>query len=73
MLYDKIKALCDEKNMSIRALEREAKLSTGTIAKWSNEISNPTYMSVVAVCNVLKMEPHDLMKDEVEKFNNREN
>ena len=68
LLYEKVKQLCDEKHMSIRSLERQANLATGTIVKWKKEISNPTYMTVVAVSKVLGIKPCDLMADEVKKF-----
>lgn len=40
MLYDKIKKECEEKNISIRVLEKEVGLGNGSISKWKN--ASPT-------------------------------
>ena len=52
-IYDKIKAMCEEKGMSVRQLEAEAGLKNGAISKWND--SSPTIKSLKAVADVLKV------------------
>lgn len=62
MLFDKIKAICKEKNTSIAAVERKSGLSNGTISKW-NAVS-PTISNLTAVAKVLGVSVSALMKDD---------
>lgn len=52
-IYDKIKAMCEEKGMSVRQLEVEAGLKNGAISKWND--SSPTIKNLKAVADVLKV------------------
>ena len=52
-IYDKIKAMCEEKGMSIRQLEVAAGLKNGAISKWND--SSPTIKNLKAVADVLKV------------------
>ena len=52
-IYDKIKAICKEKGMSVRQLEMSAGLKNGAISKWND--SSPTVKSLKAVADVLKV------------------
>lgn len=52
-IYDKIKAMCKEKGMSVRQLEVAAGLKNGAISKWND--SSPTIKSLKAVADVLKV------------------
>lgn len=52
-IYDKIKAMCEEKGMSVRQLEVAAGLKNGAISKWND--SSPTIKSLKAVADVLKV------------------
>lgn len=51
-MYNKIKALCDAKKISIAALEKEVGLSNGTISKWKS--SSPTVDSLKLVADHFK-------------------
>ncbi len=51
LLYNKIKALCQERGMSIKALEQAAELGNGTVGKWRT--STPTLRNLIAVAHVL--------------------
>lgn len=51
-MYNKIKALCDTKKISIAALEKEVGLSNGTISKWKS--SSPTVDSLKLVADYFK-------------------
>lgn len=50
-IYDKIKAICKEKGVSIASVERQAGMSSGAISKWKT--SSPTVASLSSVVNVL--------------------
>lgn len=59
MIYDKIKELCRERGTSVAAVEKEAKLSNGTIRKWNK--SSPTVDNLQAVARVLKVRVEKLI------------
>ena len=61
MIFDNIKRITDEKNISIRTLENEAGLSNGTVGKWRT--SNPTIDNLMAVAKVLGVAITDLLKE----------
>ena len=52
-LYDVIKKLCSERQVSVRYVETTAGLKNGTISKWND--SSPTVKSLKAVADVLKV------------------
>ena len=52
-IYDKIKAMCEERCMSVRQLEVAAGLKNGAISKWND--SSPTIKNLKAVADVLKV------------------
>lgn len=58
-IYDKIKAICKEKGMSVRQLEMSAGLKNGVISKWND--SSPTIKSLKAVADVLKVKVDKLI------------
>ena len=58
-IYDKIKAICEEKGMSVRQLESAAGLKNGAISKWND--SSPTIKSLKAVADVLKVKVDKLI------------
>ena len=58
-IYDKIKAICEEKGMSVRQLEMSAGLKNGAISKWND--SSPTIKSLKAVADVLKVKVDKLI------------
>lgn len=49
--YERIKFLCNKKNISVRQLERDAKLPYGTVGNWKE--STPNAEGVVKIANVL--------------------
>lgn len=62
MIYENVKRLCDEKNMSIMALEKAAGLANGTVGGWRTAI--PTAVSLQKVASVLEVSMETLMKEE---------
>ena len=62
MIYENVKRLCDEKSMSIMALEQAAGLANGTVGGWRTAI--PTAVSLQKVASVLEVSMETLMKEE---------
>ena len=50
-MYEVIKKLCDERNISVRQLEHVIGLGNGSIGKWKK--NSPKLSSVVAVAEYL--------------------
>lgn len=63
-MYQKIKALCEKRGISISFLEKELGLSNGSISKWAS--SMPRVDSAIRVAKYLKVSIDDLVpgKDE---------
>ena len=59
-LYETIKELCKEKGISIAKLEREVKLSIGSISHW--RVSDPKVGNVKAVADYLQCTIDELVK-----------
>lgn len=59
MLYEKIKALGEAKNLSIARIEALAGLSNGAIGKWRK--SNPNISNLKAVADLLEVKIDDLL------------
>lgn len=53
MLYDKIKALCEKKGISIYECEKRAGIANGVIGSWRN--SKPMLDTIAAVAKVLEV------------------
>ena len=62
MILKRIKEKCKEKGLTIFALEKEAKIGNGTIARWDK--SSPTVENLAAVAKVLECTIDDLLHDE---------
>ncbi len=60
-LYANIRALCEEKGVSIAQLERQAGLGNGVIRKW--ETASPTVRTASAVANCLGVTVGDLLRE----------
>ena len=60
VIYEKIKVLCNEKGISICALEKAAGLGNGTIRGWKN--SSPTIDKLQAVAKVLEVKVNKLIE-----------
>lgn len=58
-LYETIKERCKEKGISIAKLEREVKLSVGSISHWRT--SDPKVSSVKAVADYLQCTVDELL------------
>ena len=63
MLYDRIKAECAKKKISIMLLEEKAGLSNGVISKWNT--SSPTLENVKRVADYLGITIDELISEKV--------
>jgi len=64
-MYYKVKAIAKEKGMSIKALEKAAGLSNGTIGKWQKSTSGVGRLgSIRAIANALGVTVEELIKEE---------
>ena len=59
-LYANVREICQERQISIAQLEREAGLGNGVIRKWDR--ASPTLRSIFAVTDYLGVTLNDLMK-----------
>lgn len=60
-MYDKVKAIADEKKISIAEVERNAGLANGTIGKWREAKNGIRFESVKAVAEALGVSIEELM------------
>lgn len=63
IIYENVKALCDKKGMSIRALEQKAGIANGTIGKWREFV--PTVETIGKVAAVLHVSIDYLVKGNI--------
>lgn len=63
-IYENVSALCNKKNKSIRSVEREANLATGTMSKWRT--ASPTVDNLKAVADVLGTTVDKLLEERAE-------
>lgn len=61
LIYDKVKEICKEKNISISSVEKKAGLGNGAITKWNN--SSPTVDKLKAVADVLEIDVSIFLND----------
>ena len=62
MIYDRVKKLCTEKNISIFECEKRAGLGNGVISGWKE--SSPRIDTLKAVAKVLDVPLDELAKDD---------
>lgn len=61
LIYDKIKEICKEKNISIASVEKKAGLGNGAITKWNS--SSPTVDNLKTVADVLEIDVTEFLDD----------
>lgn len=62
MVYENVKKLCDEQEMTIMECEKRAGLGNGVIAGWKT--SSPRLDKIKAVANVLHTTVDELIKED---------
>lgn len=55
-IYDKIKSICDKRDMSIAELEKRAEVGNGTVGKWREYTPNVATLAKVAKALDVKLE-----------------
>lgn len=61
MLYDKIKNIAEQKNISIYRIEKDLDLSNGSIRKWNSSI--PLSQTLKKVADYLNVSMDKLMEE----------
>ena len=61
VIYENVKRICGERNITIMALEKAAGLANGTVGGWRTAI--PTAVSLQKVASVLGVSMESLMKE----------
>lgn len=61
MLYDKIKNIAEQKNISIYRIEKDLNLSNGSIRKWNSSI--PLSQTLKKVADYLNVSIDKLMEE----------
>ena len=71
MIYTNILAICEERHLSIRALEQAAGIGNGRIRKWDQE--SPRVHAVKAVADCLGVTVDSLLRErmDIEKAANQ--
>lgn len=67
MILSKIKALCEERKMSIAGLEKAVGLSNGTIGRWGK--ASPRLSSLIAVADYFGVTVGELLEEEKPRVN----
>lgn len=60
MVYEKIKAICDEKHISISELEKKAGLGNSTIRRW--QTASPSVDNLKLVARILEVDVVQLIQ-----------
>ena len=60
MVYNNVMKICEEKGITIFALEKKAELGNGTIRSWKD--SNPTIKTLSKVASALEVPIAKLLK-----------
>lgn len=61
-LYDKIRALCEAKKISIKRMERDLGLADGSARKWN--VSMPSADKLFAIAEYFNVSPESLVKQD---------
>ena len=51
MFYEKVVAYCKENNLSISAFEEKCNIGNGTIRKWRDNCSKPSFQTLEKIKN----------------------
>ena len=61
-MYDKVKALCDSKGISIAELEKTLEIGNGTIGKWKKHKIVPSLTSLQKIARFFEVPIADLIE-----------
>lgn len=63
VLFENVSRLCEERNITFAALEREIGLGNGSIWKWGNRTKSPNVIAVKRVADYFGVTVDDLLAD----------
>lgn len=61
MIYDNVKRICDERGLSLHALEQQAGIANGLIDDWKDG-GNPKISTVMKIAQTLRVSVDELLK-----------
>lgn len=64
LIYENIKRLCAEKNVTICSLEKMCGIANGTIGKWASNNASPRIDTVVKIARFFGVSVDSLVKSE---------
>lgn len=62
MIYENVKRLCAERNITIMKLEEDCGIANGTIGKWSSRTSFPRLDTLMKVANYFGVSMDEIVK-----------
>lgn len=62
MVYENLKAICTEKNITFKQIEDKAELGRGCLSRWKDEKVSPNIETLKKVANVLEVDIGELVK-----------
>lgn len=62
IVYENVKKLCDEKHITVMALEKAAGIANGTVGKWKWRNAKPLAETLLKVATALGTTVDELMK-----------
>lgn len=62
MLYDNVKAICDEKKISVGKMEKDLEFSNGSVCKWNE--NEPGVRKVQKVADYLGVPIEELLRED---------
>ncbi len=61
MIQDFVRTLCEERNISIHALEKQCEIGNGTIGRWNKDVE-PSISTLRKIAEFFGINMSDLMK-----------
>lgn len=63
MIYENVKRLCKEKNITIMDLEKACGIANGTVGKWSLRGSSPRVETLLRIAGYFGVSMDELVKE----------
>lgn len=64
MIYENVKRLCDERNITVMELEKACGIANGTIGKWGLRKSSPRVETLLRVASFFDVSMDELVRKE---------
>ncbi len=69
VMIDSIKKLCEQKNVTLYSLAKEAGISSSTLSYLINGKTNPQIYTILSICNALGVTIGELLQEPSESVN----